>query len=779
MAATNYYTALVLYPADTKFNLEYYTKNHMALVDAEFKEFGFKGYTITTNLATPNPSVASPHSVVAALFFDSAEGFANALKAKGAQVLGDVPNFSDKSPSIIGGTMTIDITAFAYGLPKAELHVHLEGTLEPELKFALAARNGIKLAESTVDEVKAAYSFNDLTSFLAVYYPAMQVLQTAQDFEDLAWAYLERAKANGVVHAELFFDPQAHSSRGVAFEAVVGGYRRAIVRAGRELGISAELILCFLRDFSAEHAMSTLVQALPYRQWIAGVGLDSDERGNPPSKFAAVFARARAEGFLLTSHCDIDQEGSIEHLRQVLEDIGVDRIDHGTNIVENPALVELVRKRGLGLTCCPVSNSFVTPGMKAAEITSLLRDGVVVTVNSDDPAYFGAYVADNYVALAKYSGLGLAELAKLAVNSFRASWLTVARREAYIEQVRQYAAGMFQEPDDVIAEDAASKLDRAAAQQRSSIRRQPTVRPGRYQHFERERRAERRRPEDWTSDMQYAQLEAELERLRSIRLRSQNFMDREQGSFREAMDLLRQRRESPPSSSEGSRNMPHGRRGRLLGPELGPVEDELGRSDHHGHPHHPHGAARLTPGFAPAQGAQPDRARPEEEIATPPPESWEGFYPPLRRVGRLSPRPAQVDGLGDRRRSPSADVEEETWVTMLTTMDDTRTNSAATSFASSADRTRSSQNTQTSFGEIGQGDDGCDLDLPSGITEDDVREIREEHRREQGREPDGPHGQRRTRRVELSLFQDILERMQRREEIPDEWWAAVGLTPIT
>ncbi|MFT4306977.1 MAG: adenosine deaminase [Microbacterium sp.] len=337
-------------------------------------------------------------------------------------------------------TATEALISFAHGLPKAELHLHLEGTLEPELKFALAARNGIPLAQTSVDEVRATYDFTDLTSFLAVYYPAMAVLQTADDFHDLAWAYLRTAASQGVVHTEMFFDPQAHTSRGVPFEDVIGGYRRAVVRARAELGVSAELIMCFLRDFSAEHAMSTLMEALPYRRWIVGVGLDSDERDNPPSKFAAVFARARAEGFLLTMHCDIDQPGSIGHIRQVLTEIGVDRIDHGTNIVEDPELVALVKERGLGLTCCPVSNSFVTEQMKSDEIVGLMREGVAVTVNSDDPAYFGGYVGDNYVALAEYAGLDETDLVRLALNSFAASWLTPARRAGYVARVEDYAA---------------------------------------------------------------------------------------------------------------------------------------------------------------------------------------------------------------------------------------------------------------------------------------------------------------------------------------------------
>jgi adenosine deaminase len=336
--------------------------------------------------------------------------------------------------------MASDLAAFVRGLPKAELHLHLEGTLEPELKFRLARRNGIELPEKTVDEVKQTYRFHDLTSFLRVYYPAMRVLQRPEDFHDLAFDYLRRAHAQGVRHAELFFDPQAHTGRGIPFPTVISGYRSAIARARRELGISAELILCFLRDHSAEYAMATLLEALPYKSWILGVGLDSDERGNPPSKFAAVFERARAEGFLLTMHCDIDQPDSVEHIRQALEDIAVDRLDHGTNIVEDDRLVELAAAKGIALTCCPVSNSFVTAEMKYAQIVGLLDRGLTVTVNSDDPAYFGAYVADNYLALAEQAGLGIDRLAELARNSFRASWLTSARQDAFLREVDDYVA---------------------------------------------------------------------------------------------------------------------------------------------------------------------------------------------------------------------------------------------------------------------------------------------------------------------------------------------------
>lgn len=329
---------------------------------------------------------------------------------------------------------------FVTGLPKAELHLHLEGTLEPDLKLRLAQRNGIDIGQSTVEEVRATYAFDSLTSFLAVYYPAMEVLQTADDFYELADAYLARAAADGVKYVEMFFDPQAHTSRGVPFEAVVTGYHRAAAEASAKHGVDAHLILCFLRDLSAESAAETLEASVPFRDKILGVGLDSDERDNPPQKFADVFARARELGYRLTMHCDIDQVGSIDNIRTVLDEIGVDRVDHGTNVVEDPALVDVVRERGLGLTCCPISNSFVTDDMKATEIAGLLRSGVRVTLNSDDPAYFGGYVADNYVALAEAADLTTEEVVQLARNSFEASWLGDSQRAAYLAEIDRYVA---------------------------------------------------------------------------------------------------------------------------------------------------------------------------------------------------------------------------------------------------------------------------------------------------------------------------------------------------
>lgn len=335
--------------------------------------------------------------------------------------------------------LTPEVRDFIAGLPKCELHVHLEGTLMPELKLALANRNHIELAETTVAEIEATYRMESLTAFLAVYYPGMGVLVTDEDFFDLAYAYLAKAAAQNVRHAEMFFDPQAHTSRGVPFDSVIRGYRRAVVTAERDLGISAELIMCFLRDMSPGFAMATLMESLPYKDWIIGVGLDSDERDHPPSEFADVFARARTEGYLLTSHCDIDQPGSIEHIRQVIAEIGVDRIDHGTNIVESPELVDEVRRRNIGLTCCPVSNGFVTDDMKAAEIVRLLRGGVRVTVNSDDPAYFGAYINENYEALAQAAGLGPDDILQLARNSVDVAWLSTRTRDALLVELDSYA----------------------------------------------------------------------------------------------------------------------------------------------------------------------------------------------------------------------------------------------------------------------------------------------------------------------------------------------------
>jgi adenosine deaminase len=329
---------------------------------------------------------------------------------------------------------------FIAGMPKCELHLHVEGTLEPELRFELARRNVVGLPYDSVDEMRAAYDFDDLPSFLASYYEAMSVLLNEPDFYDLAMAYLRKAASQNVRHVEIFFDPQAHTARGVPFEVVIRGLRRALLDAQAELGLSAQLIMCFLRDLPAESAMATLVESLPYRDWLVGVGLDSDEQGNPPSKFAAVFARARQEGFLLTIHCDVDQQGSTEHIRQCLEDIGVDRIDHGVNALDDPRLVEIIRQRGLGLTVCPISNSYVTDSMKADAIRAMLDLGLRVTINSDDPAYFQGYVQENLIAVAEALELSSDELVQLARNAFEVSWLPRHLKDAHLAELDAYAA---------------------------------------------------------------------------------------------------------------------------------------------------------------------------------------------------------------------------------------------------------------------------------------------------------------------------------------------------
>jgi adenine deaminase len=334
-----------------------------------------------------------------------------------------------------------DLTTFIEGMPKAELHVHLEGTLEPELKFELAARNGLKLRHGNVAELRAAYRFDDLPSFLAVYYEGMSVLVTEQDFYDLAMAYFRKAHSQHVVYAEVFFDPQAHTARGIPFDSVVEGIRNAQHDAEEALGLRTQLIMCFLRDLSQESALATLEQSLPYKEGIVGVGLDSDEKDNPPRKFKDVFARARSEGFRLTMHCDVDQADSVEHIRQCLDEIGVERIDHGVNAVDDAALLEEIRSRGLGLTVCPISNGYVTDGLKAAEIKTMLAAGVRVTVNSDDPAYFPGYMNENLLAVQEAVDLTRDEVAQLARNAFSASWLTQDEKDGYLAALEAYCRG--------------------------------------------------------------------------------------------------------------------------------------------------------------------------------------------------------------------------------------------------------------------------------------------------------------------------------------------------
>jgi adenosine deaminase len=334
-----------------------------------------------------------------------------------------------------------DVATFIREIPKAELHLHIEGTLEPDLKFDLARRNGISLPYDDVAAMRSAYDFDDLASFLGQYYEGMEVLLVEEDFYDLAMAYFRRIAAQNVVYVEMFFDPQAHTSRGVAFGTVIRGLRRAQEDAESTHGIRSQLIMCFLRDMSSESATETLAEASEFRDWILGVGLDSDERGNPPVKFREVFATARSQGYRLTMHCDVDQQDSVAHIWQCLDEIGVDRIDHGVNAIEDDRLVEEIKRRGLGLTVCPISNSYVTDGTKASMIKALLVREVLVTVNSDDPAYFPGYLAENLLVLQREANLTDKEVTRLVMNSFEASWLDDADRMGYLDQVAAFVEG--------------------------------------------------------------------------------------------------------------------------------------------------------------------------------------------------------------------------------------------------------------------------------------------------------------------------------------------------
>ena len=328
-----------------------------------------------------------------------------------------------------------------HSIPKAELHLHVEGTIEPELKSALAERNSLDLPYAGVEEMRAAYDFDDLPSFLAQYYEGMSVLLVEEDFYDLAMAYFTKVASQNLVYVEMFFDPQAHTTRGIEFGTVITGLRRAQADAQQRLGIRSHLIMCFLRDMSAESAAETLDQAGQYRDWILGVGLDSDERNNPPIKFRDVYADARDQGYRLTMHCDVDQENSVAHIWQCLNDIGVERIDHGVNCLEDEALVAEIQRRGLGLTVCPISNAYVTDGTKAAAIKSMLERGMRVTLNSDDPAYFPGYIADNFMRVHDEVGLSADEVVRLVRNSFEISWLDDDSRAEYLRRVDAVAAG--------------------------------------------------------------------------------------------------------------------------------------------------------------------------------------------------------------------------------------------------------------------------------------------------------------------------------------------------
>ena len=332
-----------------------------------------------------------------------------------------------------------DLSAFIAGLPKAELHLHIEGSLEPEQMFEFARRNGVALPFATVEAVRAAYAFSNLQDFLDIYDAGANVLLTRQDFEDLAFAYFKRVAADNVRHAEIFFDPQTHTDRGVPFGVVVEGLIAGMERARAEFGITSGLILCFLRHLSEEEAFATLAMAEPYLHHFIGVGLDSSEVGHPPSKFQRVFARARELGLKLCAHAG--EEGPPEYVREALDLLDIDRMDHGNRSMEDEALVARLVTERMTLTVCPLSNLklCVVKNLRDHPVPQMLRRGLHVTLNSDDPAYFGGYVNDNYVALAKAVGLTREQLTQIAINSFEGSFLPEDEKARHIAAVKAYA----------------------------------------------------------------------------------------------------------------------------------------------------------------------------------------------------------------------------------------------------------------------------------------------------------------------------------------------------
>ena len=330
--------------------------------------------------------------------------------------------------------------AFIHGIPKAELHIHIEGALEPELMLELAAKNGIDLPFASVGDVHRAYDFKDLQSFLDIYYQGAQVLLTEDDFYRLTWSYLQKAAEQNVRHAEIFFDPQTHTARGVKFETIVAGIHRALMDAERQLAVSSKLIMCFLRHLSVDEALTTLEEARDFKDMIMGVGLDSSELGFPPENFGPVFDRARQWGFKTVAHAG--EEGPPEYIWQALKRLQVDRIDHGVHCLEDAALVEYLVENQIPLTVCPLSNVRlkVFDQMKQHNLMQMLESGLCVTVNSDDPAYFGGYIEENFLALHQAHGLTAEDMFKLARNAFKASFLDPAEKKKYLSELDDFVS---------------------------------------------------------------------------------------------------------------------------------------------------------------------------------------------------------------------------------------------------------------------------------------------------------------------------------------------------
>ncbi|EGR4674321.1 adenosine deaminase [Vibrio parahaemolyticus] len=332
------------------------------------------------------------------------------------------------------------MNAFIQGLPKVELHLHIEGSLEPELMFKLAKRNGIDIPYSSPSELREAYQFEDLQSFLDLYYQGANVLRTEQDFYDLTWEYLEHCKADNVIHTEIFFDPQTHTERGIDFDTVLNGISRALTDGNEKLDITSQIIACFLRHLSEESAMDTLQSVLKHRDKIIGVGLDSSEKGHPPAKFLRVFQKAKEAGLLTVAHAG--EEGPAQNITDAIEMLEVSRVDHGVRCVEDEALVDSLIETKMPLTVCPLSNIklCVFDEMGQHNIVELLRKGVAVTINSDDPVYFGGYMTDNFLAVNQAHPMSKEELAKFTLNAIDASFIGNELKAQYRHQVEQYVA---------------------------------------------------------------------------------------------------------------------------------------------------------------------------------------------------------------------------------------------------------------------------------------------------------------------------------------------------
>lgn len=335
--------------------------------------------------------------------------------------------------------MNSHITAFIQGLPKVELHLHIEGSLEPDLMFELAGRNNVEIPFNSPEEVQAAYQFEDLQSFLDIYYQGANVLINEQDFFDLTWAYLLRCKQDNVIHAEIFFDPQTHTARGIAFETVINGIDKAMQKGREELGISSQIIMCFLRHLDQDSAFETLKQALPFKDKIIGVGLDSSEQGHPPEKFKEVFEAAIEHGFLTVAHAG--EEGPATNIHNAMKLLGVSRVDHGVRCVEDPELVKQLIEDRTPLTVCPLSNTKlkVFEDMSDHNIVDLLRQGLCVTINSDDPAYFGGYMTDNFMAVAEALPVSQEELQAFSLNAIEASFITDEEKQRLVDQVTHFS----------------------------------------------------------------------------------------------------------------------------------------------------------------------------------------------------------------------------------------------------------------------------------------------------------------------------------------------------